>query len=686
MTTLQMLDRPVTSISGIGKKRAQALQEMGIDTVFDLLYHFPFRYEQYEPIDIQRAAHEAKVTVAGKVLSLPVLKFYGKKKSRLTFQLQTGQSVIQAVIFNRPFLKNRITAGAVVTVTGIWDRWRARVTVHEFFSGNRTEKRAIQPVYPVKGSWTAASFRKFMQQVLPSCLEEVEETLPDSLRTRYRLPKKKEALKTLHAPENFYRLKHARRRIVYEEFLLFQLKLAALKLRRTHHSIGRSLPINRLLVTQFIKRLPFSLTAAQQRAVEEILHDMESGRRMMRLLQGDVGSGKTAVAAIALFSCAQARYQGAFMVPTEILAEQHFQSLRTLYDGTVSVALLTGSTKGQRRREILQQLEKGEIDVVVGTHALIQETVHFARLGLVVTDEQHRFGVVQRKLLNNKGGAPDVLYMSATPIPRTLALSLYGDLDVTTIDEMPGGRKPVQTYWVKTGDAERVFVFVEKELRKGRQAYFICPLIDESDAMEGENAIHVYRALQKRFPSFQVALMHGKLSSEEKDDVMRRFSENRCHILVATTVVEVGVHVPNATVMVIYDAERFGLAQLHQLRGRVGRGNEQAYCILLADPKSENGKERMRTMQEINDGFLLAEKDMRMRGAGDFFGKKQSGLPEFKLADPVHDARALAVAREDARRMLGASAFYNDSAYASLRNELLKASLLPENPGTSSGG
>ena len=391
---------------------------------------------------------------------------------------------------------------------------------------------------------------------------------------------------------------------------------------------------------------------------------------MNRLLQGDVGSGKTVVAAISLFATVTAGFQGALMVPTEILAEQHAESLAGMLEPVgLKIALLTSSVKGKKRREILQALAVGEIDVLIGTHALIQDEVNFYNLGLVITDEQHRFGVEQRRVLREKGQHPDVLFMTATPIPRTLAITVFGEMDVSVIDELPAGRKAIETYWAKHQMLDRILVFVEKELRQGRQAYVICPLIEESEKLDSlQNVLDVHAMLSNYYASrFKVGLMHGRLSADEKEEVMKQFSHNQVQILVSTTVVEVGVNVPNATVMVIYDAERFGLSQLHQLRGRVGRGSNQSYCILLADPKTEVGKERMKIMSETNDGFVLSEKDLELRGPGDFFGKKQSGLPEFKVADMVHDYRTLEVARDDAAKLIASQSFWQMPEYQPLR-------------------
>ena len=432
-------------------------------------------------------------------------------------------------------------------------------------------------------------------------------------------------------------------------------------------------------MNDFIGTLPFPLTKAQQRVVEEIRSDMKSPYRMNRLLQGDVGSGKTVVAAIGLFATVTAGFQGALMVPTEILAEQHAESLHVMLEPVgLRTALLTSSVKGKKRRELLEALAAGEIDVLIGTHALIQDEVNFHNLGLVITDEQHRFGVEQRRVLREKGQHPDVLFMTATPIPRTLAITVFGEMDVSIIDELPAGRKAIETYWAKHQMLDRILVFMEKELRQGRQAYVICPLIEESEKLDSlQNVLDVHAMLTTHYANrFKVGLMHGRLSADEKDDVMKQFSRNEAQILVSTTVVEVGVNVPNATVMVIYDAERFGLSQLHQLRGRVGRGSNQSYCILLADPKTEVGKERMKIMTETNDGFELSEKDLELRGPGDFFGKKQSGLPEFKVADMVHDYRTLEVARDDAAKMIASKSFWDMPEYQPLRSFLEQTGVL----------
>jgi len=480
----------------------------------------------------------------------------------------------------------------------------------------------------------------------------------------------------MHFPESVDAYKQARRSYVYEECLLYQLKLQAFR-KMERSGKGRALTLDKQQLNAFVKQLAFPLTGAQTRVVREIIGDLERPERMNRLLQGDVGSGKTVVAAIALYATVRAGFQGALMVPTEILAEQHVASLQALFEPYgIRVALLTSSVKGKARTELLAAIKSGDIDIIVGTHALIQGPVEFNRLHLAITDEQHRFGVEQRKMLRDKAELADVLYMTATPIPRTLAISAFGEMDVSTIDEMPAGRKPIETYWAKPDQIERVHTMVERELALGRQAYVIAPLIEESDTLEVESATALFELLQQRFPSTAIGLMHGKLASSEKDEVMKAFAAAELKVLVSTTVVEVGVNVPNASLIIIHDAERFGLAQLHQLRGRVGRGADQSYCILIGDPKSDVGKLRLKTMTETNDGFVLAEKDLELRGAGDFFGTAQSGLPSFRVADPVLDLKVMEVAMQDAVRLLGSDTFWHEPAYGPLRDYLKRLDLL----------
>jgi ATP-dependent DNA helicase RecG len=673
------LKQSVTAIKGIGAETAEALAELNIFTIEELLEHFPFRYEDYRIRDLAEVKHNEKITVEGKIHSEPALIYYGKKRSRLTFKLLVGERfLIQVVFFNQPYLKSKIVLGDMISVTGKWDQHRRTMTASEAKIGETKREKNFEPVYYVRGDLTVKGLRRYIQLAFHQFGASVEETLPSSLLSRYRLLNKRDALRAIHFPANEQDVKQGRRRLVYEEFLYFQLKMQALRKFEREQSKGIIQNYDLAKLKSFIGSLPFPLTGAQKRVVNEILKDLKSPHRMSRLLQGDVGSGKTVVAAIALFASVSAGFQGAMMVPTEILAEQHIESLKgMLAPVNIKCEMLTSSIKGKRRTEILDRLKNGDIDVLIGTHALIQEEVSFHQLGLVITDEQHRFGVEQRRILREKGENPDVLFMTATPIPRTLAITVFGEMDVSIIDEMPAGRKAIETYWVKQEMLDRVLGFMDKELSKGRQAYVICPLIEESDKLDVQNAIDVHAALVTYFNDrYEVGLMHGRLSSDEKDSVMKAFTHNEVQVLVSTTVVEVGVNVPNATLMLIYDAERFGLAQLHQLRGRVGRGGDQSYCILLAEPKTEIGKERMQIMTETNDGFVLSEKDLELRGPGDFFGKKQSGIPEFKIGDIVHDFRTLETARSDAAVMIESKAFWTSPEYEHLREILRESEVL----------
>jgi ATP-dependent DNA helicase RecG len=672
------LTQAVTILKGIGEETAESLAEMKIHTVNDLLEYFPYRYEDYRLRDLAEVNHDERVTVEGKVHSEPSLVYYAKKKSRLTVRLLVGRYLIQVVFFNQPYLKPKLAINETVTVTGKWDQHRQTITGSELNSGPYTKVKDFEPVYALKGKITMKGIRKFINLAFHQYGHLIEETLPEVFLKKYRLLRRRDAYRAMHFPMDQEDVKQARRRLVYEEFLFFQLKIQALRKFEREHSLGLQQHYQLSQLKEFIDSLPFPLTNAQKRVVNEILKDLKSPYRMNRLLQGDVGSGKTAVAAIALYASVTAEFQGALMVPTEILAEQHSESLKEMLDPFgVRCALLTSSIKGKQRKELLLQLAQGEIDVLIGTHALIQDEVTFAKLGLVITDEQHRFGVEQRRVLREKGENPDVLFMTATPIPRTLAITVFGEMDVSIIDEMPAGRKTVETYWAKQDMLDRVLGFMEKELRKGRQGYVICPLIEESEKLDVQNAIDVHSTLTHYFQNrYKVGLMHGRLNADEKEAVMNEFKANDLQVLVSTTVIEVGVNVPNATIMVIYDAERFGLSQLHQLRGRVGRGGEQSYCILLADPKSDVGKERMKIMTETADGFVLSEKDLELRGPGDFFGRKQSGVPEFKVADMVHDYRALETARNDASTLIESEEFWTGEEYLQLRRELEKSGVL----------
>ncbi|UOQ87391.1 ATP-dependent DNA helicase RecG [Gracilibacillus salinarum] len=662
----------VQQIKGVGPKLAETLEQINIHTVEDLLYYFPNRYDHYEQKPLHELIHNEKVTIVGEVLQEPMVTFYGRKKSRLTVNIRVDGAVVKGVMFNRAFAKKHFVPGETISVNGKWDQHRLQITIDQYKKGSMDASNPISPIYSSKGDIKNAQFQKIIKQIIQDYQEEISEFMPTPFLTKYKLPDRFTGFSEMHFPSSFQQLKHAKRRFIYEELLLFQIKMQLYRKRNREATQGNAQVINMEQVKHLIQQFPFALTEAQKKSLADIFRDLHSPYRMNRLLQGDVGSGKTAVAVISLYGTVTAGKQVAFMVPTEILAEQHEVSLKELLPNEVKIHRLTGSIKGKKRQQILSDIEDGSCQVVIGTHALIQDDVHFDDLAYVIIDEQHRFGVHQRNTLREKGILADMLYMTATPIPRTLSITAFGDMDVSKIDEMPKGRKPVETYWVKQNMFERTVNFIYKEIKKGSQAYIICPLIEESDKLDIQNALDLFVQLQEVLQGkATVGLMHGRLSTEEKEQVMLDFASNNVQILVSTTVVEVGVNVPNATVMMIQDADRFGLSQLHQLRGRVGRGEKQSYCILVADPKGETGKERMRIMTETTDGFELAERDLELRGPGDLFGVKQSGLPEFKLADLVHDYRALETARTDAIELVEHQ-FWKDADYQSLFDYLQK--------------
>lgn len=673
-----LLLQPVSELKGVGKETTEHLNELGIYTIKDLLWTFPRRHEDFRLKDLAQTPHNERVTVEARVESMPTVQFIGRNKSRLQVRVLAGRHLVKVVFFNQHYFKDKLLPGTTITITGKWDRGRQVINGSSVNFGPKDSQADFEPIYSLKNTIPQKRFRKLMRQALDGVQGHIRESIPEDLRTAYKLLSIYDGLEGVHFPKDGEHAKQARRRFVYEELLDFQLRIQGLRKARRENEKGLTISYDLVKLRKFIASLPYELTGAQKRVVNEICKDLKTPHRMNRLLQGDVGSGKTVVAAISLYAAVTAGFQGALMAPTEILAEQHAESLLSWFQPFgVRVALLSGSTKAKARRLLLEQLQAGEIDILIGTHALIQPDVEFKCLGFVITDEQHRFGVEQRRVLRDKGENPDVLFMTATPIPRTLAITAFGEMDVSVIDEMPAGRKQIETHWLKESQHGAMLAKMERELSAGRQAYAICPLIEESDKLDVQNAVEIYENLATYFQDrFKVGLMHGRLHPDEKDAVMRAFSMGEIDVLVSTTVVEVGVNVPNATFMVIYDAERFGLAQLHQLRGRVGRGEHQSYCVLIADPKSDEGKERMQSMTETNDGFRLAEKDLELRGPGDFFGRKQSGLPEFKMADLVHDYRALSVAKTDAIALLERSDFWHANEYAVLRERLEESGVL----------
>lgn len=641
----------VQYLKGVGEKRAEDLAALGITTVNDLMSYYPFRYEDIQERTLTEINDQEKVTIKGVVVAPAVLNRFGYKKSVLRFRMMQDHAVFSVSFFNQPYLKDQVVLGEELAVYGKWDAKKKALTGMKILGSG--QQGDFAPIYHVSQKVKQKTLIPLIRQAFADYGNQIKENLPLALREKYRLMDKDAAMYAMHFPKDPAEHHQAKRRVVFEEFFLFQMKLQGLKIREKSVSQGLAIQYDNQRLKAFIASLPFTLTPAQQKVTNEICRDLLSPEHMQRLLQGDVGSGKTVVAAIALYATMTAGFQGALMVPTEILAQQHIESLNQLFDPLeVTTALLTGSTPAKERRVILEELANGTIDIVVGTHALIQEGVEFANLGLVITDEQHRFGVNQRKVLREKGWRPDVLFMTATPIPRTLAITAYGEMDVSIIDELPAGRIPIETRWVRPGQLDSVLDWSLTELGRGHQMYVICPLIEESEQLDVKNAVEIHDHLAAFYGDrYQVGLLHGRMKNTEKEAIMADFKDGKTQVLVSTTVIEVGVNVPNATVMLIMDAERFGLAQLHQLRGRVGRGAEASFCILVAEPKNEMGKERMKIMTETNNGFVLSEKDLELRGPGEVFGFRQSGLPQFVAGDLVADANILEVARSEAQKV-----------------------------------
>ena len=656
-------------LKGVGPKSAERYQQLGIFTVSDLLTYFPFRYDDFAAKPIFELIDGEKTTIVGTVVTPANVSYYGARRNRLVFKIKQGEAVISVSFFNQPYLQSKVELDAEIAIYGKWDAKKMSITGMKILA---QVENSFQPVYHVMQGIKQSALVTLLQTVFDAGVGElITENLPESLLQKYRLVDRKTAVHDMHFPIDEAAHHQALRRMKFEELFYFQLKLQALRLKDKALAFGLTIKIDEQLLAAKISRLPFALTGAQSQSLREILDDMASPYHMNRLLQGDVGSGKTVVASLAMYAAVQAGFQAALMVPTEILANQHYESLQELFP-ELSVGLLTGGMKTAERRLLLASLEDGSIQMVTGTHALIQDAVNYQSLGLVITDEQHRFGVKQRRVFREKGQNPDVLMMTATPIPRTLAITAFGDMDVSIINELPAGRKPITTRWVKHEQlSPSILPWVADEVLKGAQVYFISPLIEESEMMDLKNATDLFEELTAFFgDKARVALLHGRLKNTEKDQIMLDFKAKKYDVLVSTTVIEVGVNVPNATIMVIMDADRFGLSQLHQLRGRVGRGEKKSYTILVANPKSDGGKRRMQIMTETQNGFVLAEEDLKMRGSGEIFGTRQSGLPEFSVADIVNDYPILEVAREEA------VAIFKDPQWSEKpENQLLVASL-----------
>lgn len=633
----------------INKNRIQLLNQMSFYTVKDLIQHYPYRFEEILETPLR---DEQKAIIEAILIDDPKIFFKGRL-SRLSFRCDYQGKIISVIIFNRHFLKKNMKVGMSLTIIGKYNQKRNSITASDIKLKSIKEIEGITPVYSLKEGITQKSFQGYVKKALQFYKGHIANIIPDYLCEKYHLINREDAFFKIHFPQNRSDVIASLRYLKYEEFFRFQLTMQYIKMNRTQN-VGISKLIDKEKVNQFIDRLPFSLTADQQNVVEDILLDLSSHKLMYRFVQGDVGSGKTVVGAIGLYANYLAGYQGAMMAPTEILAMQHYQSLTKLLKRTgVKVVLLTGKLSVKEKKEIYQQIESGEVDIIIGTHALFQDKLNYHRLGLVITDEQHRFGVEQRKALKDKGEKVDFLIMTATPIPRTLAISLFGDMDVSTIATLPGGRKEIKTKFIKSISMKPILNDLKKYLAGGGQCYVVCPLVNESEAIKGRNAVDISKAMADYFQGqYRVGLIHGQMNDEEKNQIMSDFQDNKIQILVSTTVIEVGVDVANANMMIIYNAERFGLSQLHQLRGRVGRSNQQGYCYLLSEASQEEQKERLEFLETHHNGFEVSEYDLKLRGPGDLLGNKQSGLPTFMIGDIFKDFHILETTRKDAYEAL----------------------------------
>lgn len=642
----------VRVIKGVGEKAEKCFNRMGVFTVEDLLAHYPRGYDEFKPLVPAASVQEGEmVAVEGALAGRPQMKIAGRLKI-LQIVLQDESGALPVTWYNMPFLRNQLKVGTRYILRGKVVKKSGRLLLEQpkLYSKEEFFRQVgkMRPIYPLTAGLTNNAIIKAMEQVLFET-EDLLEYLPAEIRKRQDLILYKKALRQIHFPKDRREAVEGRKRLVFDELFLYSLALTYIKKNARQES--SHVLKDRPEAFGFIQELPYSLTGAQQRVYQEIMRDMTSGYAMNRLLQGDVGSGKTIVAVLALYQTALNSGQGAFMAPTEVLARQHYKSVCELLSGRgVRVGLLTGSLTAREKREARERIALGVWDIVVGTHAIIQDNVEFRNLALVITDEQHRFGVRQRESLFQKGSEPHVLAMSATPIPRTLALILYGDMDLSVLDERPANRLAVKNCVVGADYRPNAYRFMKNQIDLGRQVYIICPMVDESEEMELENVTIYTEQLREVFPaSVRIDSLHGKMKPLAKDDVMQKFSEGQIDILVSTTVIEVGIDVPNATVIMIENAERFGLAQLHQLRGRVGRGPEQSYCILMTGQESKTSRERLRVLAESNDGFFIAGEDLKLRGQGDLFGIRQSGDQIFELADVFEDAEILRRAGEEAR-------------------------------------
>ena len=654
-------------IKGIGKTTIKYLNELGIYNIQDLITYYPFRYEITQNTDIHNLNDGDKVVIGGIVENVPTVIHFNRKLNKMSFHLNTGEFITNITIFNRAFLKDKLNVGHAVTIIGKYDQKHNSITASDIKFG-LIEGTLIEPIYHSSFKINSSKISKIIKSVLDKV--KPKDYIPDSLIRKYHFMDKQEAIKIAHNPKDKEKLKKALARLKYEELFMYMMKISYLK-KSKKQSDGLSRNISYEQVLEVVDRLPFKLTKDQLKSVKDIYDDLTSSNRMNRLLQGDVGSGKTIVSFIALYINYLAGYQGALMAPTEILASQHYQNFIKLFPN-LNVVLLTGKLKAKEKKEAKALIESGKANIIIGTHALISEDVTYHNLGLVITDEQHRFGVAQRGNLKNKGLTPDILYMSATPIPRTYALTLYGDMDISSIRTMPNGRKPVKTYVKTNKEIKDVLYMMLDQIKAHHQIYVIAPLIEESDKIDLEDVYKLEEKMKRAFGKVcNVGIMHGKMTPKEKDEVMDEFKQNKIQILISTTVIEVGVDVANATMIVIFDSYRFGLSALHQLRGRVGRNDLDSYCILISDRETK----RLEVLTKTNDGFKVSEEDFKLRGGGDIFGVRQSGDMNFKLADIKNDYNLLLRTKEDSETFMK-SKEYGDPKYNFIKQAVIQSANL----------
>ena len=640
----------LNDVRGIGPRSLVLLNKIGITTVDDLVTHYPFRYDILKRGSLTDTVDGDHIIIDGRIESSPILVRFKAGLNKMNFRLVTSSGVVGISIFNRAFLKSHLAVGTGVTVIGKFDKRKNVITASDIKLETLSAKIKIEPVYHLTSGLTNKNMSTYINMALLGNYKEITDFIPLEYQEKYNFVNKRTALNIVHNPPSLEKLEEAKNRLKYEELFSFMFKINYLKMENKNKNSGIKKEIDTKKVEDFIKTLPFELTTDQEKAVSDIVKDLTSEGKMNRLLQGDVGSGKTIVSFLAIYANYLAGYQSALMAPTEILATQHYNNMKEIFKDTdINIALLTGSTSKRDKDKILTSLANNDIDVIIGTHSLIQEEVEYNNLGLVITDEQHRFGVNQRANLENKGKKPDTLYMSATPIPRTYALTIFGDMDVSTIKTRPKGRKKIHTVLKNEAEMKDVLAMMYEELKQDHQIYVIAPLIEESENSDLTNVNELKDKLTVAFGSkYKIGLVHGKMATAAKDKVMNDFLLNKCQILISTTVIEVGVDVPNATMMVIFDANRFGLSTLHQLRGRVGRNDLQSHCVLISNQDTE----RLRIMEKTTDGFEISEEDFKLRGHGDLFGTKQSGDMSFKIANIKNDYSILLRAREDSYQYL----------------------------------